>query len=287
MIPGALVLAYLFWTGCIVFCVLCYRYPDYFHYFSYGKLSSSNPPNSSPAYRNPLAIRLPTSLSFTLYYIHALALTLLSLSSLLFSSESSHSYLSPLYLIYYHFLLHFTRRLFECFFVHEFSPRSSQSFIVTSCALIFYSCLLFSPLLDSSFVLKFPSSFLFIPTVYTNTLASSCFIISSWIQSQCHKTLADYRRQSSSQSTQISYYLPFNGPFHLFNTYICPHYNCEIFIYLSFVLIYPKLIILFIWIWVICNLYVTATKTKQWYMKKFSQQKIVIEKRVIIGKWFN
>lgn len=104
------------------------------------------------------------------------------------------------------------------------------------------------------------------PSVRT-MLGVPLFILASGVQNDCHVYLASLPK----------YTLP-NHP--IFHTMICPHYTAECVLYLSLAIMgtphgaWINYTILSAFAFVFVNLAVTASTTKEWYIKKFGKEKV-------------
>lgn len=94
------------------------------------------------------------------------------------------------------------------------------------------------------------------------TVAIPAFLF-AWVnQYRCHKHLAGLKKYS----------LPESG---MFRRYICPHYTCECFLYLSMAIAtaprgaWCNRTLLSAVVFVAANLGVTASGTRGWYVEKF------------------
>ncbi|KAJ2795356.1 hypothetical protein H4R20_005912 [Coemansia guatemalensis] len=107
------------------------------------------------------------------------------------------------------------------------------------------------------------------------------FSYASLHQSRCHQILYRLRRQSlqkrqlrvRSQLSSSSYALPYGD---LFDHVLCPHYLCEIFIYTSIWIATGcrSTTIIYVAIWTLINLAITAKETKQWYCQVFGDRRL-------------
>ncbi|KAF2738859.1 hypothetical protein EJ04DRAFT_549735 [Polyplosphaeria fusca] len=77
----------------------------------------------------------------------------------------------------------------------------------------------------------------------------------------------------------------------LFSNLLCPHYTCEIFIYLFLSFLAAPIGRFINWtllaatVFVAANLGVTAAGTKEWYMQRFGPQKVKNRKRMVPWIW--
>ncbi|KAL8669569.1 MAG: hypothetical protein Q9168_005851 [Polycauliona sp. 1 TL-2023] len=100
------------------------------------------------------------------------------------------------------------------------------------------------------------------------------FLLASGIQNDCHTYLASLPK----------YTLPDHPIFH---TMVCPHYTAECVIYLSLAIIgapddaWINRTVFNALVFVVCNLAVTASTTKEWYIAKFGREKVGYRWRMI------
>ncbi|CAL8576483.1 hypothetical protein XPA_002363 [Xanthoria parietina] len=93
------------------------------------------------------------------------------------------------------------------------------------------------------------------------------FLLASGIQNDCHTYLASLPK----------YTLPDHPIFH---TMVCPHYAAESIIYLSLAILgapegaWMNRTVFTALVFVACNLAITASTTKEWYMAKFGREKV-------------
>lgn len=102
-------------------------------------------------------------------------------------------------------------------------------------------------------------------------VAVPIFLVASGIQHDCHVYLASLKK--------------YTFPDHqLFRVVVCPHYTCEILIYLAIAIVAaPKGQVLNSTVlsgvgFVVSNLGVTADSTRKWYAEKFGAEKVA-------GRW--
>ena len=228
------------------------------------------------------ALQIPSSIAFSSYYTLALVLNSFLLYRL-YSQAESHSTttFSLLHLstntsqvvfrclcVCLLFELHLARRLYECLFVHVFSPLSKQHILVTAMGLAFYTAACLSAPLDAAVAMQISTSKAAVKgELRTNTIwlcirlsiALTLFITASYIQHRCHVLLAQLRKPLSSASVSsapprtkqftatsglsspaalsLRYSPPPAHP--LFTYVVCPHYSAELCIYLSFLMLNP------------------------------------------------
>ncbi|KAJ2610280.1 hypothetical protein H4S08_003678 [Coemansia sp. RSA 1365] len=104
------------------------------------------------------------------------------------------------------------------------------------------------------------------------------FSYASLHQSRCHQILYRLRRQGlqkrqSQPKEQLAnlYALPYGD---LFDHVLCPHYLCEIFIYASIWITTgcKSITIMYVVMWTLINLAITARETQQWYCQVFGDR---------------
>ncbi|PIA14713.1 hypothetical protein COEREDRAFT_10139 [Coemansia reversa NRRL 1564] len=104
------------------------------------------------------------------------------------------------------------------------------------------------------------------------------FSYASLHQSRCHQILFQLRRQGlqkrqfrAKEQLASLYALPCGD---LFDHVLCPHYLCEIFIYTSIWIVTGcnSITILYVVIWTLINLAITARETRQWYCQVFGDR---------------
>lgn len=148
------------------------------------------------------------------------------------------------------FFCHMLRRLFECFFVHQWNENSTMSFIHYLIGLAHYPMVGLTMNVDQS-------------TNETNLFSLILFVIASSAQNLVHRVLAESRRQ-----TKTIYSIP-RGCF-LFEFVSCPNYLAEILIYVAFFLQSQKTLpMTCLTIWVLVNQSISALLAHRWYIEKF------------------
>ena len=113
-------------------------------------------------------------------------------------------------------------------------------------------------------------------------LCIAAFLYNSSQQYQVHRYLASLRE----------YRVP-DHPIFTKTNLVCPHYGCEVNIYLTLAILAARdtrifnITMLCAVLFVMVNLGVTAEMTKQWQMQQFSKQRseVVKRKRMIGSLW--
>lgn len=119
-------------------------------------------------------------------------------------------------------------------------------------------------------------------SVWASTALVAAILTAHILQHSYHAYL--YHLRAANKRYQL--------PVHpIFSNLLCPHYSCEISIYLllSF-LAAPKgrninWTLFCGTIFVAINLGVTAVGTKEWYIRKFGKDKVGLRKRIVPGIW--
>lgn len=219
---------------------------------------------------------------FTHFYLFAMMYTLLITSVMFmtygFNKDVPEIFENYVHMVSYHshesigdsissllaaslFLLHVTRRWYECMFVSIFSSASMNLAHYASGYLHYWGCA--TVLVAYSRVSYQPE---FGPLVLMQLLLGVLlFIYASYQQYSVHKSFANSRKKSSNNE---KYVMPKGG---LFEYISCPNYFCEILIYISIYLIlgfghYAWALIL---MWVISNQMMAASMTHNWYREHF------------------
>lgn len=146
-------------------------------------------------------------------------------------------------------LIQSSRRLYECFYISNFSSNSKIHIFHYLVGLIFYISINIIPFLMS--LLNVQSK----PTFINCFISISIFIYFSLDQWKNHNIL----------SKQKKYSLPKSG---LFNYILCPHYFDESMIYLSMFVLKPSFSYLIIFFWVVINLSISAKQSYIFYKNK-------------------
>lgn len=170
------------------------------------------------------------------------------------------------------YTIHLTRRLFESFFVHDYSTSSVQSVVVHLLGIGFYIVAVVSMFTDTCLLSshsshnRFSSIFeLFSRLSIVQYLLVALFFLAMFAQNSIHRSLRDLRLLNSSSS----YLLPQGGAF----CYVCcPHYTSEIMIYLALALLRSHMLQTLTLIWTASNLIVTGQRQLRWYTDKFRER---------------
>jgi 3-oxo-5-alpha-steroid 4-dehydrogenase 3 / polyprenol reductase len=166
------------------------------------------------------------------------------------------------------FLLHCTRRLLECWYVSNFG----QSRVHVSGYLvgIFHYLLVPVSLLSSADgggtqVPESPSLSLSLSLslhLLSRLTAVFAFLSANYFQHKYHKIL----RSSKFIHGAKQYVFPQGG---LFDYVCCPHYTCEICIYVCFFCLVSQKSTFALLVWVVSNLSVVAQVNLTWYKERF------------------
>jgi 3-oxo-5-alpha-steroid 4-dehydrogenase 3 len=156
------------------------------------------------------------------------------------------------------FICHMLRRLYECFYIHQFGSNSTMSLIHYLIGLIHYPLVGLTILIDRKYSNQNPSLFNYF-------FAILLFLIASYIQYQVHLILGKIQRTEKE-----NYPIP-NG-YWAFEYFSCPNYITEIFLYISFLLISHRTsCFMSLVIWVIVNQCLSALLTQRWYHQHYGQ----------------
>lgn len=176
---------------------------------------------------------------------------------------------SPISVFSLMYQIQLLRRFYECLFVHNFSATGSGSKvrILPSMAGIGFYVLTCPTILLASQQMKSISWKVLL-------IFSIIFSVASWYQNKCHKILANAPKERTKTGNTI-YRFPFNSDNWL--KYLsCPHYFCEIIIYLNFTLmlalkttsIAVLLSIIMMLVFVVLNLSFTGWQTHLLYLRQ-------------------
>ena len=159
------------------------------------------------------------------------------------------------------FIVHMCRRLYECFFVHQYSTHAKMSFIHYVVGLIHYPCVGLTILVDHQ------SSSSTTTTIQNRLFGLILFLIGNYIQCQTHLTLSKLRQTSKEKEIY-----PIPHGFFLFEYISCPNYFGEILIYISlFCLSHKTSSFLSLIIWIFVNQILSGLFTHRWYCQKYQQ----------------
>ena len=154
------------------------------------------------------------------------------------------------------FLLHISRRLYECMFVHQSTSNSTMSFFHYLIGILHYPCVGATIITDHDYAHGSPSFF-------SSCLGLTLFLIASYIQHRVHVTFAKNRRTEKGEYPIPNGYWPFD--------YLsCPNYLAEMVIYLAFLLIsHRSWCMLCLSIWVLANQSLAALLAHRWYLQQY------------------
>jgi len=102
----------------------------------------------------------------------------------------------------------------------------------------------------------------------TQIAAILIFFVASYFQHMYHRVLSSSTIKHTG-SGKKQYIFPRGG---LFNYVSCPHYTCEIMIYICFNLLLQEKNTCILLIWVISNLSVVAQVNLEWYKRMFPSE---------------
>lgn len=168
------------------------------------------------------------------------------------------------------YALHLTRRLFECLFLLQFSNRTRVSWLQAIAGYGFYVQVSLTIILHGSYSTACPHG-----SWWTWWIGAGLFLLGNIGQYVSHRTLASLRGTTGQQGNTISsrYAIPLG---HLFTWISCPHYLCEIIIYIGLCIMVSTS-----WTWacaapavlltlfVASNLSRSALDTHRWYLEHF------------------
>jgi very-long-chain enoyl-CoA reductase len=146
--------------------------------------------------------------------------------------------------------IHFTKRVLECFFLHQFSGPIDIFTTLVIASLYSFA----AGLLGWTNSTSFPA-----PDVWS-VLGILIFVVGISGNFLHHKLLADLRKNS------LDYFIPKGG---LFEYVACPHYLFEILCWLGFALISRHFAAWLILLFVTCYLTARALRGLRWYQEKF------------------
>lgn len=164
-------------------------------------------------------------------------------------------------------LLQAARRLYESCYISTYSASARLHWATYLLGMLHYT---FFPLSVATEVplTRFDSAGARAALYVLAPLGLALFVVASAAQQRHHVLLAALRLRPAG-APPAQYSIPRGGWFELVS---CPHYLCEVLIYLSLALIpggrMPALWLQFVWVAV--NQVLTADRTHQWYLRKFS-----------------
>lgn len=179
---------------------------------------------------------------------------------------------SQLQLVWFLMLLQGVRRMLESY-AYTSSSKSSMWFAHWILGLLFYLTIniaIWIEGLDGS------------PSFWAAAVLVPAILTAHMLQHSYHAYL--YRLRTGNKGYQL--------PSHpIFSNLLCPHYTCEVVIYVLLSLLAAPHGRLLNWtlfcgtIFVATNLGVTAVGTKEWYTQKFGMAKVGPRRRMIPGVW--
>ena len=157
------------------------------------------------------------------------------------------------------FFFHMCRRLYECFYVHQWNSKSQMSFVHYFIGLIHYPSVGLTIIVDHFYSDENPKFFQIF-------FALIIFLNASFIQFRVHLTLANQDRTTIDEKT----FYPIPQGYWPFDYFSCPNYIAEMFIYFSFVLLSHHSSSMFsLFIWVIVNQSISSLLTHRWYREHY------------------
>lgn len=211
-------------------------------------------------------VAIPKSLHWRFMYGFASVYNLILCCNALTLPSSSTSVFPLMYQI------QLLRRFYECLFVHNFSTTGSGSIvrILPSIAGIGFYVLACPTILLASQQMNSISWKMLL-------IFSIIFSVASWYQNKCHKILANVPKERTKAGNTI-YRFPFNSD-NCLKYLSCPHYFCEIIIYLNFALILALeatsiavlLSLIMMLVFVVLNLSFTGWQTHLLYKRQEEQ----------------
>lgn len=103
------------------------------------------------------------------------------------------------------------------------------------------------------------------------SVALFLFVLASVYQVRCHSILIDLKRKNFQIPNEVKsqYSLPVGS---LFEYVCCPHYLCEMIVYMSLFLVRPSPVQIASLVWVSVNLAVVAQQQFTYYQKRFPEE---------------
>ncbi|KAG6011948.1 hypothetical protein E4U43_008022 [Claviceps pusilla] len=193
------------------------------------------------------------------------------------TSASTSTELGRVYLAWGMMAAQGSRRLFECFFVSR-PGKTPMLAVHWALALAYYTAMSVAVWVEGSGdIIESWHSGKRAVLLTTRVPLTLAVFLAAWLkQNECHRHLASLKK----------YTLPDDG---LFKYIVCPHYTCECVIYLAISAMaapsgsFFNRPVLCGLLFVVVNLGITASGTKQWYADKFGGDKVANKWRMIPG----
>jgi hypothetical protein len=162
----------------------------------------------------------------------------------------------PSFLLFLLFLLHISRRLYECLHVHDYASETKVGYLYYFLRLVHYPCVGVTIIVDY----KYSYAHL---TLSRYFLALILFFNASYIQYNVHSTLAK-RTRSKQDAAPLS-----NGHW-LFNYFSSPNYLAEALIYVAFYIASCRTSAMAsLLVWVFVNQSLSALLNHRWYCQHY------------------
>uniref|UniRef100_A0AC35U3R7 Polyprenol reductase n=1 Tax=Rhabditophanes sp. KR3021 TaxID=114890 RepID=A0AC35U3R7_9BILA len=171
------------------------------------------------------------------------------------------------------FTIHTIRRLYECLFISSYSESriNVAHWIMGILHYTFFPCALVA---ESSFSTHSSIS-------YTQLFFIFAFVLANYQQHIIARDFANLRKGSDGKVLNFRHKVCLDG---LHKLVCCPHYFCEVIIYLAFVGIsnFKSSNLIFFFIFVLANQLIAAKTNQIWYKNKFRGNKLVIKRKALI-----
>lgn len=161
-----------------------------------------------------------------------------------------------------------TRRFLECLFVSVYSEGGKMSIVIYIVGVAFYvglavTCLVGTDLTDVVLFTDIPSSFRL-----HHIAGLLLFFYASWKQNRIAHMFAKLRQNKDGTVENTKHHIPHGD---LFEYVSCPHYFCEILIYLSMNIVYwwSNTMMTWLFVFVLANQIISGYFTHKWYKENF------------------
>jgi len=171
------------------------------------------------------------------------------------------------------FILHCTRRLLECWHISNFGQsRMHMSgylvgllhYLLVPMSLSQVSTRAHANIDEHTQLMYFPLSL-----SLSQVSVILMFFTANYLQHKYHRILSSGTCKHASGRKEKEYIFPTGG---LFNHVCCPHYTCEICIYMCFFFLLPQKNAFSLLLWVVSNLSVVAKVNLEWYKNTFPSE---------------